>query len=416
MKLSQEDLSVLYSQQLLIPFTETEKQIAWQKAKQQNYQNSAAIWNDFLNRLCLQLLPSLQADIIDEFSINLWPEENELPYIWQGVKGSAIDITTEDKVTTRIVLIPTNEQDISELRVPREWLELPNWVGNYYVAVQINEDDNYLQVWGYTTYEELKEKGNYDPIDETYSVGIEKLTEDLTSMYASLELYPCSRPHLDSVYTIQGEKIAEIIKQLQSTTMALPRLDISFQQWGAIMDNPDLRKSLKQSTLGNEVVTNNAEDTVNQQVVNLLQWFEKSVVAGWQTLENFIDSDNLNLAYSYRRGNSASDSTLVERVKLIDVPINDGIQSLALAIFLHQISPEKFTLKFKLHTTEEKSLLPATIKLQMLSSSGKIIQQAQARSNDSLIQLKQVTTTKGKVFQIRIVFDNFSWSESFSLY
>jgi hypothetical protein len=181
------------------------------------------------------------------------------------------------------------------------------------------------------------------------------------------------------------------------------------------MDNPELRKSLKQPTLTENVIQKQSAETLKQQAVNLLQWLEKSVTEGWQTLENLIDGDNLNLAYSYRRGNSASDSTVVERVKLIDIPINEEIQSLALVIAVNQISPEKFTLKFKLHTTEEKSLLPKSLQLQMLSSSGKIIQQSEARTNDSLIQLKQVTTTKEKAFQIRIIGDNFSWSESFSL-
>jgi hypothetical protein len=415
MNLSQEDLSILYSQQLLIPFAQTEKETAWQKAKQQDYQNSAAIWNDFSNRLSLQLLPSLQADIIDDFTVKLWLPENEFSSVWQGVNGSAIDIIRKDKTTTRIVLIPSNEQDISQLRVPREWLELPNWVGNYYLAVEVNDDENYLQVWGYTTYEKLKEKGNYDAIDETYSLEIENLTEDLTSMYASLELYPCPRPHLDSVYVLEAENLAQIMKQLKSATMTLPRLEIPFPQWGAIMDNPELRKSLKQPTLTENVIQKQSAETLKQQAVNLLQWLEKSVTEGWQTLENLIDGDNLNLAYSYRRGNSASDSTVVERVKLIDIPINEEIQSLALVIAVNQISPEKFTLKFKLHTTEEKSLLPKSLQLQMLSSSGKIIQQSEARTNDSLIQLKQVTTTKEKAFQIRIIGDNFSWSESFSL-
>lgn len=415
MNLSQEDLSILYSQQLLIPFAQTEKERAWQTAKQQGYNNSAAMWNDFVNRLSLQLLPSLQADIIDDFTVNLWLPENELPYIWQGVNGSAIDITGQDKTTTRIVLIPNNEQDINELRVPREWLELPNWVGNYYVAVQVNDEENYLQVWGYTTYEELKAKGNYDTIDETYSLNLENLTEDLTSMYASLELYPCSRPHLDSADVMEVENLAQIMKQLKSATMALPRLEIPFPQWGVIMDNPELRKSLKQPTVTENVVQKQSAETLKQQVVNLLQWFENSLVEGWQSLENLIDGDNLNLAYSYRRGNSASDSTLVERVKLIDIPMNEEIQSLALVIAINQISPEKFTLKFKLHTTEEKSLLPTSLQLQMLSASGKIVQQSEARTNDSLIQLKQVTTTKGKTFDIRIVWDNFSWTESFSL-
>ena len=415
MTLSQEDLSILYSQQLLIPFSETDREILWRKAKQEEYHNPAAIWNDFINRLCLQLLPSLQADIIDDFTVKLWLEENELSDIWQGVNGSAIDIITKDKTTTRLVLIPSHEEDMSQLRVPREWLDLPNWVGNYYVAVQINDDENYLQVWGYTTYEALKEKGYYDAIDETYALNIENLNEDLTLMYASIELYPCQRPHLNFEYTLKPENISEIIKQLKSATMVLPRLEVPFHQWGIIMDNPDWRKSLKQSTQINTVADNNFEETVSKQVVHLLQWFENSVVEGWQTLENLIDGNNLNLAYSYRQGNSTVDAHLVERVKLIDVPTNRGIQSLALVIILNKTDTGKFTLKFKLHATEEKSLLPPTIKLQMLSSSHKIIQQAEARNRDSLIQLKQVTTNIGKQFKIQMVLDKFCWSESFAL-
>ncbi len=417
MNLSLEDLSILYSQQLIIPFSEEDKQKAWAKAKQENYDNPAAIWNDFLNCLCLEFIPSLQTDIADDFTVNLWLPENELSHIWQGINGTAIDITTKDQTTTRLVLIPTHEQDITELRVGREWLDLPNLVGNDYLAVQINEDENYLQIWGYTTYEQLKGESHYDAIDESYALNVENLIEDLTSMYATLELYPCQRPQLDSQYSFNSANLPEIISQLKSATMALPRLEIPFAQWGAIMDNPDWRKSLRQSTIVDNLAPKKTEKSQQNQAVNLFDWLDKSLTIGWQTLENLIDGNNLNLAYNYRRGNSIANPNFVEAFKLIDVPVNNNqnIQSLALVILLDKTNSDKFTLKFKLHTTQEKSLLPSKIKLQMLSYSEKIIQEVEARKNDSLIQLKQFTTTIGKQFKIQIVFDNFSWTQTFSI-
>ncbi len=415
MSITSKDLAIIYPEQLLIPFSQDDKQQAWQKATQNNQDNKAVIWNSFLNHLCLQYIPYLKSDITDNVTIQTWQSEAKLNQIWQLVNGNAIDIVSENSTTTRLVLIPTNEET-DELRVPREWLDLPNWVGNYYIAVQINEQENYLTIQGYTTYEELTEYGNYDAIDETYSLPLTNLTEDLTSMYISLELYPYHRPQLKNEYILDSDKLPEIVSQLKSTTMTLPRLEIPFTDWGAIIDNPETRYFFSEDKYNQnnkeESIVNNDKVIKDNQGVKLLQWLEDAVTSGWQTLDSLINQEQLNLAYNYRRSNSDNS---VEAVKLVEIPTNTGMQTLALVIHLEKTPEGKFTLKIQLNSTAEKSTLPSQLKLQMVSYSQKIIQEVEARDNDNSIQLKQFTTRSGQKFLINIVQEKFTWVEQFSV-
>ena len=65
-------------------------------------------------------------------------------------------------------MIPTEALDISELRVPQEWVDIPNWSADYYAAVQVNVEEGYIRIWGYTSQVNLKEKATYDANEKAY--------------------------------------------------------------------------------------------------------------------------------------------------------------------------------------------------------------------------------------------------------
>ncbi|PSO81051.1 MAG: hypothetical protein BRC41_15925 [Cyanobacteria bacterium QH_9_48_43] len=50
-----------------------------------------------------------------------------LPSFWEVVNGTAIALSG-----VRLVLIPSEAADLSELRVPQEWVDIPSWGGDYY--------------------------------------------------------------------------------------------------------------------------------------------------------------------------------------------------------------------------------------------------------------------------------------------
>ena len=81
---------------------------------------------------------------------------------WELVNGTAI--TIED---SRLLLVPSEAEDLSELRVPQEWIDIPALRADYYLAVQVNVDAGYIRIWAYTTHQQLKNNGCFDPMDRT---------------------------------------------------------------------------------------------------------------------------------------------------------------------------------------------------------------------------------------------------------
>src|SRR5689334_13754739 len=114
----------------------------------------------YLNQVCLQtVLPWLQEKSEVEPAI----DSTDSLSFWEMVNGSAIVLGT-----TRLIFIPTEAMDRNEFRVPQEWIDIPSWVGDYYLAVEVDTDDHWLNIWGYTTHQMLKSEGRYDPSDRAY--------------------------------------------------------------------------------------------------------------------------------------------------------------------------------------------------------------------------------------------------------
>ena len=105
-------------------------------------------WQAYLNQVCLQtMLPWLQEKSEIEPSVD---SRDSLAF-WEMVNGSAIVLGT-----TRLIVIPTEAMDRSEFRVPQEWIDIPSWVGDYYLAVEVDPDEKWLNIWGYATHQMLK--------------------------------------------------------------------------------------------------------------------------------------------------------------------------------------------------------------------------------------------------------------------
>jgi len=46
--------------------------------------------------------------------------------------------------TTRLEL---PERDLTKRMVPQEWVDIPEWAADYYLAVQVNPDSGWLRIW-----------------------------------------------------------------------------------------------------------------------------------------------------------------------------------------------------------------------------------------------------------------------------
>lgn len=222
---------------------DTQKQV-WQES--QAFSNPHSCYQAYLNKLCLiTVLQWFQ----EEISPNARPWQNTaiLPTFWELVNGSALRVDE-----TQFVLVPSETIDLSEFRVPQEWVDIPVWVGDYYLAVQIEPDEGYVKVWGYCTHKILKSKGQYDQCDRTYSLTPNDMICDISVLCVARQLCPeePTRETIEPLPSLTQPEAQDLLCRLGNSEIIIPRLEIPFQQWGALIDHEGWRQSLYQQRLG----------------------------------------------------------------------------------------------------------------------------------------------------------------------
>lgn len=147
--------------------------------------------------------------------------------------------------------------------------------------------------------------------------------------------------------------------------------------------------------------------------VKLSQWFQQKFAAGWQSIDEALNSQLGNLAFDFR--SSFRDRKIdVKGVKLIDLGMQLGGKSLALLLTLSQEADEKIGILVQIHPTKNEKYLPPNLRLLLLESDI-ILQEIQSRSRDYYIQLNNFKGLPGTSFSIKLILNDFSITENFSI-
>ncbi len=232
---------------------------AWQQSEA--FSNPPSRATAYLNELCLKtILQWLQEDMTPQ--AKPWPNTAALPGFWELVNGTTITLDG-----TRFVLVPSEAIDMSELRVAQEWVDIPSWVGDYYLAVQVEPDEGYVRVWGYCTHKQLKTRGTYDECDHTYSLDSTDIITDISVLSVARQLCPeePTRSTVALLPSLTPEQAQNLISRLGASEIITPRLEIPFQLWGALIQHGGWRQSLYQQRLG------------LPEQWSVLQWFDSGV-------------------------------------------------------------------------------------------------------------------------------------------
>jgi hypothetical protein len=243
------------------------------RRKMQSFSNPASQYQGYINELCLlTILPWLREELTPQAAV--YPSNAALSSFWELLNGTAITLSGK-----RLILIPSEAMDLSELRVPQEWVDIHSLSGDYYLSVYVEPDDNYLRIWGYCTHAELKTKGNYDAGDRTYSLDASDIVEDITALVVAYQICPeeATKSPIAPLPILPQAQAQNLISRLGNPDIVRPRLHIPFQLWGALIEHGGWRQSLYQQRLG------------LPEQWSILEWLESGVsqVAqnmGWESL------------------------------------------------------------------------------------------------------------------------------------
>ncbi len=401
MSLTIDELTIVYPDQLILEFSPEETEQLWQELP--NYSNNAAQWNAFLNHLCLNLMMKyLTEDEPPETTPQISPNLENLNQIWEVVNGSAISIGK-----TRIILIPTEEIDTETFAIPQEWVDLPSWVGDYYLTALVEPEEYRMRIWGYISYQNLKNKANYNEFDRVYYLGQEFITEDLNMMWVAQEVCPAPKPEVEVVGSLSGDEATALVKELGQPSSYSPRLQVEFERWGALLENQNLLQMLYEERLGSD----------RQTSTNLWQWLDGIFETGWQPVEEILNFEQLEISSSYRDSKNISfHSVRISRGKKIDLGMGLVEESVALVVsWLSETSEtESDNIRIRLYPIGGKTYLSPGVKLIVMDESGEELMDVESRDGDNFIQFK-LYAERGEKFSIAVALREARITEEFYL-
>jgi hypothetical protein len=202
-------------------------------------------WRHHLNQMCLDtVLPWLQEEYRE--TLSAWQPAASAS-IWAMVNGAAVGCGK-----SRFILIPALDIDQSELRVPQEWVDIPSWAGDYYLAVQVNLNEGCLYLWAYTTHALLKQHANYDVDERMYSLSNDHLIHHLSAIQIAEQLQTNEplRSEIPAIPSLGRSRLNALVEQLSNLNILFPRLSVPFQTWAGLIQLEGWRQRLYQRRQG----------------------------------------------------------------------------------------------------------------------------------------------------------------------
>ncbi|QLE59819.1 DUF1822 family protein [Nostoc sp. TCL26-01] len=404
MKMNLSDLiqmSFMDTEQLWLEISATDLEKA--KLIAQKCSNTTAQINAQLNDLCLRAFISWLKEHLEDSPVVVSPTEDLLS-IWEVVNGSAIAIGQ-----TRVILIPSEATDTEEFSVPQEWVDIPSWMANYYLAVQIDLEQGWMRIWGYTTHRTLKTQGRYDPIYRTYSLNRDLMIDDLEVMWLAREICPDEIAPIAPISVLDAGTAQTLLTQLSQPSPYSPRLDIEFTEWAALMASDRLRQQLYQLRCTQVVA-----ETPKKPWLNLSAWlnrnFTESMQLGWQEISALLTPASPQLAY---RINSIENT--IKQAKLINLRMLMGEVAVVLLVAITPEADGRVGVQVQVHPDKQQKYLPPALKLVLLSESEAVFPLIMAGEQDSYIQTPYFRCSRDTQFQIQIALDQVSVTENFAV-
>ncbi|GAB4377212.1 MAG: hypothetical protein Kow00121_26030 [Elainellaceae cyanobacterium] len=376
-----------------LDLSSTTQTITWQAS--QSYSSAHSRWNAYLNQICLDtLLAWMQTDYASDAHSALSPEA--LAELWEVVTGSVIQVGT-----ARFVLLPSENVDNAELEVPQEWVDIPDWAGDYYLAVQmrLEPDDRHLRVWGYATHQQLKTQGHYDPDDRTYGLDANNLTCDLSTLWVTVQFCPGAQTQaaIAPLPALAEAQVNQLIQRLSN--VSTPRLAIPFPMWGALLAQPQWRHRLYQQR------TQSSSGVAG--AVRLGQWLQNQFEAGWQSLEAVFGQE-ATLALGWRSAVPAQQAT---RAKVVEFAAASNL-SIVLLLQL-ETDGDRVAITVQLYPLPNQTVIPAGVTLALLSGVGEVLQSVQTTGQDDYVQLRRFRCPSETEFQLQVTWEGNTMTEAF---
>ena len=199
--------------------------------------NDIALNNARINYLCLYSLVDYLAkepDLRDK-QLTVFPEEGELVELLEFFNGVKVAFNER-----QLVLLPMEVDELEVLEIPQEWVDITEFTAEYYIAIQVDPENDRIAFVGGSSYQTIKQRGVYDAGLRAYCLAV----ENLCGFNTVLVTEPAAKPVIEPLPKLSLERSQCLLAQLSKPTLCSPRFLAPFSQYGALLADPELRKQL----------------------------------------------------------------------------------------------------------------------------------------------------------------------------
>ncbi|MGK7908145.1 MAG: DUF1822 family protein [Synechococcus sp.] len=336
-----------------------------------------------LNRILLELLEPWLMEELDA-AVCSWPQDNPPDSVWSVVSGTAFDTGM-----VRLVAIATESLE-AEFRVPQEWVDIPTWVADYYLLLQVDVEGRIARLQGFSTHQRLKELGQYDPFDRTYWLSPDRVMEDINALFLARDfgLEPVTRAAIPPLPDVPSQQATNVLEQLASAEVYFPRLERPFHLWGACLSDARWRTRLYESR-------HNIAPRFAGQIANLADWFSdipNVLASGWQSIADAPGST----AFSLRSTDIEAEAVTKEKVvRLAGVDYS-------LAVHLEPQAEGRTLIRASVKPSVSDTDLPVGFTFDIVNARNEIVQAGTPARAGQYRSEHTVTVGSGVVFGLRI--------------
>ncbi|UFP93706.1 DUF1822 family protein [Gloeobacter morelensis] len=204
-----------------------------------------AVWRAYLAGLALAGVQDWLCEA--GCATRIWPGEAALPSFWPWVAGTALAVGKR-----RLLVVADEASMADELRVPQEWIDIPGWAADYYLAAQVEPEAGAVQLWGFISHRRLKEVAVYDAQRRQYCLIAGHLVREMACLPAALhlELAEPTRAPLAALPTLPLGQARQLLARLGDPVLPMPQWTVPFGLWGALIAHGGWRQKLYELRLG----------------------------------------------------------------------------------------------------------------------------------------------------------------------
>lgn len=338
--------------EIKIALTEDIKQETWQETK--GLSSEFACWRGYINLLARKVFLQWLNLILDtNFVDNIKLKDNLS--IWEFINGNCLNIDR-----SRFVIIPVATNDKSDFFIAEEWLKIPDWVGSYYLPMEVNVEENYLAFWGFASYEDVLNYSHIDSLNHGVDFPCLCLENDLNLLPLEYEYGWDAIPKIFPLPILSVREKENLMLEIED--ILSPRMVINFSHWLSLISDNATRHQL----------------FLSRQSLNLSQWlqnkFNSAIVKGWETIETlkesyFLPDFSVSPSLSFR-WSSLSESLKILTENQDKIAVNNVLKILPNLVVNDEIKLQVIAILENLieNTEEEETRWNIALALQNIDS------------------------------------------------